>query len=94
MPGVHRETDERICGATTIVQNQSTVYAEDKLIAVEGSINTDGGGGLIPSGTSVFIEDKLIIIENDSAQPDDFCPLAPIHCNPYAVGKSSTVFAY
>lgn len=94
MPGVHRNTDARSCGAETTVSLQSTVYANDKLVAVHGDPNSHGDGGLIASGSTVFVEDKLIIIEGDSANPDAFCPILPIHCNPSAVGKSDTVFIY
>ena len=47
MPSVHRDGDGRICGATTIVSGNSTVYANNKLVAVNGDPNSHGGGGLI-----------------------------------------------
>ena len=39
MPEVHRDTDQRICGHTTIVVGQSTVYANSLLISVDGDPN-------------------------------------------------------
>ena len=59
MPGVHRHGDARQCGATTVVSNQDNVFANGKLIAVQGDQNTHGAGALnasINPGT-VFIND-------------------------------------
>ena len=68
---LHRDTDPRNCGALTIVVGNSTVYANDLLIAVDGDINTHGHGELIASGTTVFIHGILVIIDDDIAQIDD-----------------------
>ena len=95
MPAVHRQDDLRVCGATTIVIGQSTVFANGKLWAVEGDPNTHGNGQLIASGSTVRINNIPIIIEGDQAQPDDLCiPLGPPHCNPFAVEGSPDVSCY
>lgn len=95
MPGIHRATDSRTCGAATLVTNQSTVFAEGLLCAVNGDPNDHGSGELIASGSTVFIEGKAVVIAGDNASPDTFCLIVgPPHCNPQAVGKSGTVFAY
>ncbi len=95
MPGVHRNSDARSCGAITTVTQQSTVFAEGLLCAVNGDPNDHGAGELIASGSTVFIEGKAIVIEGDNSAPDTFCLIVgPPHCNSQAVGKSGTVFAY
>ena len=91
---VHRHTDSRICGATTIVTNQSTVYANGLLIAVNGDPNTHGGGNLIANCNNVFIEGKMVVNNTpDNANPDSLCvPIGPPHCNPYTNQGSPNVF--
>jgi hypothetical protein len=37
---VHRDTDSRVCGATTVVENQSSVFANGLLIATFGDPNS------------------------------------------------------
>ena len=92
---VHRNDDARSCGASTVVQNQSTVFCNEKLWAVKDTVNSHGSGGLINSGSTVFVEGIEVIIKGDSAQPDDLCPIVGgPHCNPFAVGCSDNVFAY
>jgi len=96
MPQAHRHGDARVCGATTIVQNQSSVFVNDKLWSVEGSINSHGEGGLIPTGSTVEIEGILVIVHtSDHANPDLLCPVigAP-HCDPATAGGSPDTFAY
>jgi hypothetical protein len=69
---VHRDTDLRACGATTIVSNQSTVTANQKLIAVEGDECTHGNGDLVStSAGTVTVENKKLIVITDTAVPDD-----------------------
>ena len=95
MAGVHRQTDSRVCGATTVVTGQSTVFVENLLWCVDGDPNTDGSGGLIPSGSTVKINGKNVIINSDHANPDDLCiPIGPPHCDPYATSGSGTVSCY
>lgn len=90
----HRDEDPRVCGAKTTVQNQSTVFVNNKLWAVDGTTNNHGNGGLIPTGQTIFVENKLVICHTpDSANPDNLCPLSP-HCNPATAGGSGDTFCY
>lgn len=90
----HRHDDPRVCGATTIVQNQTTVFVNGKLWAVLGSFNSHGNGGLINStGDTVIIEGKPIIVHGpDSAFPDNLM-ISP-HDVPSTAGGSDDVNSY
>lgn len=91
MPKSHRHGDSRDCGATTIVQNQSSVFVNGKLWAVKDSENSHGAGGLInTTGDTVFIEGKPVIVHG----PDDAKPDNAGHPNPKTAGGSGNVFAY
>ena len=94
--GVHRHGDLRVCGATTVVQNQSTVFVNGRLAAVEGTHNSHGEGDLIPTtGQTVFVEGKPVIVHGpDHAAPDNECPDPPTHCDPATAEGSDNVFAY
>lgn len=94
MPKAHRNSDPRICGATTVVQNQSTVFVNGQLWAVRGSVNSHGSGGLInTTGDTVFIEGIPVIVHGpDDANPD-LLELSP-HDNPKTAEGSPDVFAY
>lgn len=90
---VHRDTDARICGHTTVVSGQSNVYANNLLISVDGDPNDAGGGELDASGTkNVYINNKKIVNNTvDNAAPDSSCPASP-HCNPHTDQGSPDVF--
>lgn len=94
MPKVHRHTDPRSCGATTVVAGQSTVFANGLLIAVNGDPNTHGAGALIAGSNKVFINGKPVVNHTpDSANPDSLCPpLGGAHCAPVTAGGSPNVF--
>lgn len=94
MAQIHRDTDLRICGATTIATNQSSVYLNGLLIAVEGDQCSHGGGALIStSGKGLFIEGKQVIVVGDSALPDNLCYIVgPPHCAPIPITGSSDGF--
>lgn len=95
MTAAHRNTDARACGATTIVSGQSTVYVNGKLWAVDNDVNTDGGGGLNPAGTTVKINNLAVVVVGDPADPDSLCPVpGGAHCNPYAAAGSGNVSCY
>lgn len=96
MPPAHRDGDVRVCGASTTVVGQSTVFVEGQLWAVDGDPNSHGDGGLIPSGSTVFVEGKPVIVHApDSASADALCPIAgPPHCAPATAEGSDTVSAY
>jgi len=96
MPKAHRDSDPRICGASTVVVNQSTVFVNGLLWAVQGDPDSHEEGALIPSGSTVTVEGILVIVHSpDSAKPDTLCiPIGPPHCNPMTAGGSPDVFAY
>ena len=93
----HRNGDLRTCGASTIVTNQSTVFVNNRLWAVEGDKNSHGNGDLIPvTGTTIFVENKLVIVHGpDSASADDLCPIdGEPHCTPFTAEGSGDTEAY
>ena len=96
MPKAHRHSDARICGASTTVNNQSSVYVNGKLWAVKDSTNSHGNGQLIPTGQTVYVEGKLVIVHYpDNSQQDNLCPpIGEPHCNPKTATGSDNVFAY
>lgn len=74
----HRNGDLRDCGATTVVEGQSTVFCDGQLWAVLNDPNDHGEGRLINSGTTVFINGKPVIVHApDMATPDNLCAPAP-----------------
>ena len=80
MPGAHRQDDKRFCDAKTIVKEQSTVYINSKLAAVEGDENSHQGGKLkaVTGKKNIYINSKLVIAaEGDQSEPDgnDIPPL-------------------
>ena len=94
MSAVHRLTDLRICGAVTIVIGQSSVYANNLLIAVNGDPNSHGAGNLIAGSRNVFIN-NLAVVNNtpDLAIPDGLCiPIGGPHCAPITATGSPNVF--
>lgn len=74
MPGAHRDTDSRFCGAKTIVTQQGTVKVNGLLWAVEGDYDTHcNQGNLIAvyGAKNVYISNKLVICGmGDIATPD------------------------
>ena len=95
MPKAHLDTQGRTCGATTTVENQSSVTVDSLLWAIKDTTNSHGGGGLIPSVTDVPIEGSLVIIHAPAnANPDDLCPFPPVHCNPQTAEGFADVTVY
>ena len=99
MPGSHRHSDTRICGATTTVVGQTDVFVNSLLWSVVGDPNTHGGGDLLLSGDSspgtVYINGIQVIVGVTDASPDSLCyPIGEPHCNPKSIGVSGNVFAY
>lgn len=93
MPPVHRHSDSRACGATTTVTHQSTVFANNLLVAVDDDPNTHGSGGLIAACKQVFINNILTVNNTaDQSRPDLLCPTGGAHCNPYTTSGSPNVF--
>ena len=93
MPAVHRHGDARVCGATTVVSGNTTVYANSKLIAIHGNANSHGSGGLTAGSDSVFIGDVAVVNHTpDGAAPDSLCiPIGAPHCSPSTAAGSPDV---
>ena len=89
---IHRHGDSRICGATTIASNFG-VYANSRLVAVDGDPNTHGGGNLIAANNNVYVGSKLVVNDSpEGAVADALCiPIGPPHCAPVTAGGSPNV---
>ena len=88
---VHRHDDARVCGATTIATDHK-VYANGKLIAVNGDVNSHGGGALVAGSNNVYCGGILVVNHTpDGSAADSLCPLAP-HCAPVTAAGSPDVF--
>lgn len=93
MPAVHRDTDSRSCGASTVSVQGRNVYVNNLLWSIDGDPNSHGSGSLIAATNKVFIGGIAVCNNNDSAAPDALCPtVGGNHCAPSAVGGSSNVF--
>ena len=94
MPGAHRDTDARFCGAKTIVIGQSSVFVNGKLWAVEDDPEDHGAGELVQvvPPSNVYIQGKLAICAiGDHAKADNFPHLPP---ETYPEEHSPNVFVY
>tara|TARA_B100000287_G_scaffold117860_1_gene109744 strand:- start:1428 stop:1715 length:288 start_codon:yes stop_codon:yes gene_type:complete len=90
MPPIHRHGDTRACGATTIVSGQSTVFANEKLVAVNGDPNSHGGGALIAGSKNVFIKGIAVVNHTpDGASADSL--LINLHSAPVTASGSPDV---
>lgn len=94
MPIIHRDGDLRICGATTMVTHQASVYLNGRLVAVEGDECTHGNGALIStSNTEFYVEGKKVIVVGDYAFPDTLCyVVGGLHCAPIPITGSEDAF--
>ena len=90
----HRHGDKRACGATTVVQGQSTVTINGKLWAVEGDPNTHLNGNLNnTTGSSVTINGKPVIVHGpDLAKVPDNQGHAPDETK--TADGAASVFCY
>ena len=77
MPAIHRHGDARVCGATTIVSGQSTVYANGVLVSVNGDVNTHGAGALVAGSDNVFAGGKAVVNNTPDAALVDSLGHAP-----------------
>ena len=59
MPAIHRHSDARSCGATTVVAGQGKVYANNLLVSVNNDPNSHGAGALIAGSKAVFIKSVI-----------------------------------
>jgi uncharacterized Zn-binding protein involved in type VI secretion len=87
MPAIHRHTDARACGATTIVSGQGTVYANSLLVSVNGDVNTHGAGALVAGSDNVFAGGKAVV----NNTPDLAATDSLDHTNTQTAAGSSNV---
>ena len=87
MPAIHRNGDPRACGATTIVSGQSTVFANEKLVAINGNLSTHGGATLNAGSKNVFIA-GVAVVKNTA---DTASPCSVPHSNTQTAGGSPDV---
>lgn len=93
MSGVHRNTDSRACGASTVSAQGRNVYVNNLLWSINGDPNSHGAGNIIAAVNNVFIGGIMAVNIGDSAVPDALCPpLGGAHCAPTTTGGSSNVF--
>ena len=95
MPGVHRDEDARYCGASTEVEGQSTIFANGKLISVDGDPNSheEGRNKPVYGAKNVYLEGKLIICApGDTVYSMDLAEHPPGPADP--VGHSINVIVY
>jgi hypothetical protein len=93
MPAVHRDSDSRVCGATTVSAQNKNVFVNNLLWAIDGDPNSDQSGGLVAGTNNVFIGGIAVCNNNDTALPDSLCStIGGSHCGPNAVGGSDNVF--
>lgn len=94
MPSVHRNTDSRTCGASTVVAGNTNVYANNLLVSVNGDPNSHGSGNLVAACNNVFVNNILSVNNSpDSAAADALCiPVGGPHCSPATAGGSPNVF--
>ena len=99
MPGAHRDTDSRFCGATTKVTGQSKVLVNGLLWAVEGDKDThcnEGELSAVYGSKCIEISGKKIICAMGDAAASDHSCTPPEHpagsTNP--LGHSYQVLVY
>jgi hypothetical protein len=93
MTAVHRDSDARVCGASTVVAGNSTVFCNNLLVSVDADPNSHGGGAIGASTNQVFVEGKMMVEVGDSASPDALCPPANgSHCGPTTSSGSPDTF--
>lgn len=94
MAKIHRHSDSRSCGATTIVSGQDTVFANGLLVSVDGDPNSHGAGNLNADSKNLYVHSTLVVNHSpDSAAPDGDCPIAGgAHCDPTTASGSPDVF--
>ena len=93
MVAVHRHGDARACGATTVVTTNSTVFANGKLISVNGNANSHNSGALTAGSNHMYCHSTLVVNNTpDSAAADSLCiPLGGAHCAPSTAAGSPDV---
>ena len=90
---IHRHSDPRICGATTVVEGNTSVFANDLLVAVNGDPNSHLAGALVAGCNHLYVHGALVVNHTpDASAADVLCPVAPVHCGPSTAGGSPNVF--
>ena len=89
MTEVHRNGDSRSCGASTVSGQGKNVFANGKLVSINGILNKQVVAAA--SVNQVFIGGTMIVDKGDSASADSLCPSGPSHCSPNATGGSPNV---
>ena len=75
---IHRHTDSRVCGATTVVTGNTSVFANDLLVSVNGDPNSHGAGALSAGCNHLYVHGALVVNNTpDGAAPDAICPVPP-----------------
>jgi len=93
MTAIHRNTDSRVCGATTTATGQGSVYANGLLVSVNGDPNTHGSGALNASTNEVYAEGIMVVEVGDTAAADNLCPVpGGSHCAPSSSSGSGSVY--
>ena len=91
---VHRNGDARVCGASTVVSGQTTVFANNVLVSVNGDPNSHSAGNLVADTNHVYANNIMVVNNTpDSAGADGLCiPVGPPHCTPSTAGGSPNVY--
>ena len=91
---IHRHEDSRVCGASTTVIGNDDVYANGKLVSVNGDPCSHGAGALTASSNEVYCHSKLVVHHApDSAAADGLClTLNASHCAPATAEGSPNVY--
>jgi uncharacterized Zn-binding protein involved in type VI secretion len=93
MSAVHRDTDSRACGASTVSAQSRNVYVNNLLWSIDGDPNSHGAGNISAAVNNVFIGGIMAVNVGDPAAPDSLCPpLGGAHCAPSTTGGSSNVY--
>lgn len=82
MPGAHRDTDSRFCGAETIVTGQNAVLVNGLLWAVEGDKDNhcnEGALSAVYGSKCIEISGKKIICAMGDTAADDHSCIPPPH---------------
>lgn len=91
---VHRNGDARVCGASTVVSGQTTVFANNVLVSVNGDPNSHSAGNLVADTNHVYANNIMVVNNTpDSAGADGLCiPVGQPHCTPSTAGGSPNVY--
>ena len=91
---IHRDSDPRICGAATTVTGNTTVFANNLLVSVNGDPNSHGAGAVVAGSNHMYCHSTLVVNHTpDGSAADALCiPIGPPHCGPSTAGGSPNVF--